>query len=274
MSEARTWMPLFVADYLADTRHLSTAEHGAYLLLIMHAWVSDGRLPLDEKRLARIAGMDAEEWRESREVILEFFTRHEDGYRHKRIDAELERATANIEQRRAAGRASAAARARQRNGSGRSNARSTDVATDDPTSVATDVPTEGQRKRRPPPPPSPTVTESADAASVTSARPQQPQQSAPMKIPIPEDWQPSEADLSFVEQNTLAAPWSAEKTRRVIHEFVNHYRSRGQLSADWSADFRRWVLRQPRFEQHDATPSPAGFHDPILRAIEDELGAE
>lgn len=121
---------------------------------------------------------------------------------------------------------------------------------------------------------SPTVTESADAASVTSARAQQPQQSPPQKIPIPEDWQPSAADLSFVEQNTVAAPWGQEKTRRVIHEFVNHYRSRGQLSADWSADWRRWVLRQPRFEQPDAAPSPAGFHDPILRAIEDELGAE
>ena len=149
-----TWMPFYVADYLKDTRHLSTVEHGAYVLLIMQAWSRDGLLPLDQSRLARIAGVRIEDWPAIAEVVLEFFTKTEHGYRHARIDRELERAKALLEQRVAAGKASAVKRASQRNGNGRS----TVVAT----TVATERPTEGQRNSRPSPSPSPSSLRSDD----------------------------------------------------------------------------------------------------------------
>ena len=59
---ALPYMPLYVADYLADTAHLGAVEHGAYLLLIMNYWQRGKPLPADDVRLARIARVDASQW--------------------------------------------------------------------------------------------------------------------------------------------------------------------------------------------------------------------
>lgn len=82
------WMPLDVPDYLADTRHLGALEHGIYMLLIMHYWQTGG-LPDDEKQLARIACATPTEFRGARPIIEKFFL---PGWKHKRIDFELDKA--------------------------------------------------------------------------------------------------------------------------------------------------------------------------------------
>ncbi|MBY5682668.1 DUF1376 domain-containing protein [Rhizobium leguminosarum] len=94
----RAWMPLHIADYLADTGHLTATEHGAYLLLIMHYW-QNGRLPENERVIARIAKLTPEQWDESRDMLAMLFG---PGWTHKRIDAELSKADEIIEKRRAA----------------------------------------------------------------------------------------------------------------------------------------------------------------------------
>lgn len=87
------WMPLYVADYLADTRHLSTEQHGAYLLLMMHEWRT-GPLPDDSEILRRIAGMEKDAWSIAWGVLESMFSRDEPGRLiQKRL--ELERVKSN-----------------------------------------------------------------------------------------------------------------------------------------------------------------------------------
>lgn len=99
----RAWMPLYVGDYLGDTGHLTTTQHGAYFLLMMHYWRKGG-LPNDDKQLSKITKLPLKVWAEWREVLQDFF--HEidgDPWRHKRIDAELMKMTKLSEARAIAG---------------------------------------------------------------------------------------------------------------------------------------------------------------------------
>jgi uncharacterized protein YdaU (DUF1376 family) len=79
------WMPMYWPNYLADTAHFTTVEHGAYLLLIAHYWCNGG-LPDDDKQLIRIARVRFQDWKRMRPVLSSKF---EPGWRHKRIDLEL-----------------------------------------------------------------------------------------------------------------------------------------------------------------------------------------
>jgi uncharacterized protein YdaU (DUF1376 family) len=95
----RAWMPLYVGDYLGDTGHLTTAQHGAYLLLMMHYW-RKGELPDDDRQLAKITKLTHKTWRRYRPVLQEFF---HSGWKHKRIDTELMRMLRISEKRVEAG---------------------------------------------------------------------------------------------------------------------------------------------------------------------------
>jgi uncharacterized protein YdaU (DUF1376 family) len=107
---ADTWMPLYIGDYLADTMHLTHAQHGIYLLLIMAYWRAAGSLSNEGDQLAAVAKCSGKEWRRHRPIIEKFF--HIEGHRwtHKRIDAELETAAKLTQERSKAGASGAAKR--------------------------------------------------------------------------------------------------------------------------------------------------------------------
>jgi len=103
----RPWMPFYIADYLADTGHLSTMEHGAYLLLIFHYWQNNG-IPSEDTRLARIARVSAKEWKAMKPTIGAFF---DEDWKHVRIEREIADSIARYERRASAGSQGGNARA-------------------------------------------------------------------------------------------------------------------------------------------------------------------
>ena len=105
---ALPYMQLYVADYLADTMHLTTEEHGAYLLLIFNYWQT-GK-PIPKTRLARIARLSNERWTDVERSLNEFFNDNGSEWVHERVERDLELVYATQNQRSAAGKASAEAR--------------------------------------------------------------------------------------------------------------------------------------------------------------------
>lgn len=67
------YMQFYPGDYLADTGHLTTVQHGAYLLIIMNYWQRGSALVDDDERLAATARLTVREWKKHRKVIKEFF---------------------------------------------------------------------------------------------------------------------------------------------------------------------------------------------------------
>ena len=104
------WMPFYVADYLADTGHLCTWEHGAYILLLAHYWRTAKPLPNDAETLARITRATPDEWAEHEATIRALFQPQNGKLSHKRVEAELAKARDNIESLSKRGKRGAAIR--------------------------------------------------------------------------------------------------------------------------------------------------------------------
>ena len=85
-------LPLWTDAYLADCSHLSDAEHGRYLRLLMEMWRTPGcRLPNDDEWLARKFSRSVEDvQRELRPLLREFFNSDGHWLRQKRLTREHE----------------------------------------------------------------------------------------------------------------------------------------------------------------------------------------
>jgi len=128
---ALPYMQLYVADYLADTGHLTTEEHGAYLLLLFNYWQT-GK-PLRADRLASISRLPGDRWEVIEPVLKTFFHITKTEWIHFRVESDLEIVAKKQKKNSDAGKASARARILAKQSLEEND--STDDATDVPTNV-------------------------------------------------------------------------------------------------------------------------------------------
>ncbi len=84
-------MRLWTADYLGDTTHLTTIEHGAYMLLLMTAWRSKAHcLPDHDLLLRQYTKLRAEQWKRIRPRLEPFFENSNGFWFHMRMLDEIE----------------------------------------------------------------------------------------------------------------------------------------------------------------------------------------
>lgn len=90
---AIAYMPLYVADYEADTAHLSVEEDGAYSRLLRLCWRTEGcTIPADDEWIMRRLRVDRETFdRAVKPVLDEFFKTRRNRYYNPRLSREHSR---------------------------------------------------------------------------------------------------------------------------------------------------------------------------------------
>lgn len=90
---ALPWMPFYWGDYFKKTLHLSTEEHGAYMLLIGAYWERGKAFPDDDLFFAHVTKMSTKKWKMVRPKIIEFFAVSEGLWVHERVEFEILRSS-------------------------------------------------------------------------------------------------------------------------------------------------------------------------------------
>jgi uncharacterized protein YdaU (DUF1376 family) len=238
-------LTLWTDSYLADTRMLSTIEHGAYLLLLMEAWRRPHcDLPDDDKILARLAGLARDEWDEIKPTIMGFWTY--DGrsktWHQKRL--RKERDAARVRSKSAKDKA-----AKRWNKSKNDDAGALPSECPDDASTATAIIT----------------TEDTDVSSLPAAekKPRKPRSGE--KHLMPDGWWPDEFGPDTKAAPVVAA-WSRDEFQHHFENFKSHHTARGNKFASWQAAWATWVLNSRRFGNERSAAPTGNSGDGLSRA--------
>ncbi len=238
------YLPLWTDAYLADTRHLSTVEHGAYLLLLMEAWRRPTcALPDDDRMLARLTGLSEAEWSAIKPAVMDFWTL--DGRSKTWVQKRLQLERAKSADRRQVARDKAA---RRWNGEKKDDAAAMPgQCTED----ANQSQNQSQNHKDNPPNPPKGGKRAPDFCEAETVKATKPARGS--RLPGGEDWTLPER----LGQWAVAQGLSDFEVRREVEKFRDHWiavpGAKGR-KLDWDATWRSWVRRTIENREKRAPP--------------------
>ena len=280
------YLPLFGNDYLADTRHLTTEEHGAYLLLMMAAWrQEDCGLPLDDKKLSRIAGLSTRKWGQIRSTILEFWQVENGRIYQRRLLKERGYALQKSESNRQNARKRWSAQTTENIESGESericerNAPQPQPKEDkEPNGSSSSLPCASEAGS------DDLFPDDLGGGDHQDHAPK-PKRKSTIRTtgvdqPFPEDWEPTLGPTA----RRIVERWPPGMLDREAFAFRSHAEANGRLAKNWDAAFGTWIAKAEDRRTQNANRNanfggaPSG-HRPIgarvdgfTAAINDEVG--
>jgi uncharacterized protein YdaU (DUF1376 family) len=250
---ALDWFAFNVKAYMGDTAHLTTEEHGAYLLLMLAYYSSEKPLPATDRALSSITKLPMDRWLECKPALAPFFDERNCGggmiyWAHARIEAEIADGYAKQKVRSDNARRAVSARYQHTERTRHveqmpstltlTNNSPSVVLTVDKGEKGDNAPTEPDFLKRTEAvkPPETPVEEPAPAVEIPAEEPE------PAMTPIDPSFRPSgklklEA-LSFMDESTLHIE---------VQKFVFDHQAKGSLSANWDASFGMWLARAKQF---------------------------
>jgi len=232
MSKVNTWMPLHIADYLADTGRLNTTQHGAYLLLLMEIW-RNGPMRDDVDELAAVARTDARTWKKSIWPTIEpFFQIAEGRVDQKRLAKERAKALEISDKRRDA--------VQQRNDRKGNKPPATGPQDDNksPTNVGSNEDTRALSRDNSHSSPFHSE-ETSSLRSEVGAASAAPKPKSVRASRLPADWQPDPDQRQYALDQGVDPGREAENFR----EYWLSKAGQNATKTDWGLTWRTWVRR-------------------------------
>ncbi len=109
------YLPLYVGDYLADTRQLSLEARGAYTDIIFYTWKTRRFLDDDPKKMCRMLGIQKRQWTKIRDELEPYFDLSDGTFFQTKMDDLVTKTTQILNKKREAGSKGGKAKALKNN---------------------------------------------------------------------------------------------------------------------------------------------------------------